>query len=96
MIESVYLVLLIAALWLSKRSLFDPAPDEDRLVAAAIGFGVWGAVTFASFGVEVHSGGAVEILTLETLAWIGFVALLIHLTVAMRLTVGLLANGDDP
>ena len=92
-IESVFVVLLIAGLWLTRASLFGEFETRDRLVVSTIGTMHWATLLFASFSVHVRTGGEELVaVTMVSVAWLCLVASGIQAAVAIPTAVEWLDN----
>jgi len=81
MIESVFVVLLVSALWLSKTVLFGNSDPFDRTVSSVVAMVLYGTLSFSAFGVQ--AGNDLETVSMEPVAWLCFTA------AALMLTTGL-------
>ena len=73
MLEHVYVVFLVAAMWLTKAAIFD---GREPVLTSIMGVVVWVVLAFSSFSVR-PSFDPNERLAFEPIAWLAFGAALL-------------------
>ena len=82
MMESVFVVLLIASLWLAKQALFADIDTSDRLAASTIAMFLFFVLAFSSLGVT-PTFDAGDSVSMEAVAWLSFVGGMLMLVFAL-------------